>query len=96
MMDAGVWKSHPSTLLCTDLWEVCQCRGVEEPCRKEREFSSLESPSSVFYFAEGGKKRERRGRKNTTEYFSKSPTLFYYQVVLYLHAAGFESIGSNR
>lgn len=69
MMDAGVWKSHPSTLLCLDLWEVCQCRGVEEPCRKEREFSSLESPSSVFYFAEGGKKKGKERKEKYDRVF---------------------------
>lgn len=95
MMDAGVWKSHPSTLLCTDLWEGCQCRGVEEQCRKKVN-SVVSNLPAQFFILLREKKRERRGSKNTAEYFSKSPTLFWYQVVLYLPAADFESIGSNR
>lgn len=84
MMDAGVWKSHPSTLLCVDLWEVCQCRGVEEPCRKEREFSSLESPSSVFYFAEGEKKGKGEEGKIQQSIFL-NPLPFFIIRLCFIH-----------
>lgn len=62
----------------------------------EKKVNSVVSHLPVqFYFFAGGRKEGRRGRKNIIEYFSKSLTLFYCHIELYLNAADLKSMEST-
>lgn len=88
MMDAGVWKSQPS--IHAAVHRPLGSVPVQRSAGKKVNSVVSNLPARFFILLRGKKKPKK------PEYFSKSPTLFSYQVVLYLRAAGFESIGSNR